>query len=107
MATLKTLKSRLPVLRPSLPSMPTGKESRPKGRPWERVRVRILRRDNGLCRCATCTATGRLLPAHEVDHVVPRWKGGSDDDDNLAAINRDCHRAKTDAEERERRAAGL
>ncbi|WP_247360100.1 HNH endonuclease signature motif containing protein [Ralstonia pseudosolanacearum] len=38
--------------------------------------------------------------ATEVDHIVPKARGGTDDDDNLQAINVECHRAKTVRERR-------
>ena len=65
------------------------------GRPWRRKRERILKRDHWLCRCEECTSTGALKIAHEVDHIVPLAEGGRDNDDNLGAINRDCHKRKT------------
>ncbi len=70
------------------------------GRPWRRLRDQILRRDSYLCQCDECKRLGRLLPANEVDHVIPLSQGGSDSPDNLRAINRDCHRAKTQRESR-------
>lgn len=51
-----------------------------------------------LCQCDNCKARPVPLPAHEVDHIIPLAAGGTDDPDNLQAINRDCHRAKTDSE---------
>lgn len=65
------------------------------GRPWRRLREKILNRDGWLCHCDDCQATGRVLVAHEVDHHIPKAHGGTDDPKNLRAINRDCHRAKT------------
>ncbi|WP_020201879.1 HNH endonuclease [Cupriavidus sp. WS] len=62
---------------------------------WERIRARILKRARGLCECAECRALDRVRVAKEVDHIVPKAQGGTDDDDNLQAINRDCHKAKT------------
>jgi len=41
---------------------------------------------------------GRLKPAKEVDHIKPKFEGGTDDPKNLQAICRDCHKAKTKAE---------
>jgi len=65
------------------------------GRPWRRLREQVLARDGYLCQCEDCQK--RPLPriAHEVDHIKPLAEGGTDDLDNLRAINRDCHRAKT------------
>ncbi len=71
------------------------------GRPWRRLREQILERDGYLCQCDDCQR--RLLPlvAHEVDHIDnTRGPSGelNDDPSNLRAINRDCHRAKSQAE---------
>lgn len=63
------------------------------GRPWRRLRDAILRRDAYLCQCPECKGQGRL--AHEVDHIIPVTKGGTDDPSNLQAINRDCHKRKS------------
>ncbi|RLK45958.1 HNH endonuclease [Cupriavidus plantarum] len=65
---------------------------------WERTRKRILARAKGLCECADCKALDRIRVAREVDHIVSKANGGSDDDDNLQAINVDCHKAKTQRE---------
>jgi 5-methylcytosine-specific restriction endonuclease McrA len=71
---------------------------------WQRTRLRILREANGLCQCEDCRTVGRIRPAHEVDHIVPVWAGGGEGDNNLQAINRECHALKTarEATERER-----
>lgn len=66
------------------------------GRPWRRIRDRILKRDNGLC--VPCRKEGRLTVATEVDHVIGRAQGGSDTDGNLQAICTPCHKAKTQRE---------
>lgn len=60
-------------------------------RPWERTRTTVLRRDRNVC----YLCGGR---ADQVDHVIPRAEGGSDDPANLAAICDPCHRAKSQAE---------
>lgn len=60
---------------------------------WKAKRLRILRRDQGVCH--VCHLPG----ADEVDHVVPRGEGGDDEESNLAAIHDDpCHRKKSAAE---------
>ncbi|WP_081951608.1 HNH endonuclease [Pseudomonas cremoricolorata] len=68
------------------------------GRPWRRKREYILKRDGYLCRCDECVRLGRVREADEVDHILAVAKGGSDADDNLRAINSDCHRRKSHAE---------
>jgi hypothetical protein len=62
---------------------------------WMKTRERIFARDNGLCQCEECRASGNPKPAGEVDHKVPLSQGGSDDDSNLQAINVGCHERKT------------
>ena len=70
-----------------------SRQSRGYGAEWEQTRKRILSRDKGLCQ--VCKADGRLRPAKQVDHKVPKAEGGTEDDDNLQAICSDCHKAKT------------
>lgn len=66
------------------------------GRPWRRKREAILLRDLYMCQCDECK--GGILPANEVDHIVPLSQGGSNDDNNLRGINCDCHKKKTHRE---------
>jgi 5-methylcytosine-specific restriction protein A len=68
-----------------------------------KLRARILIRDGGMCQCDQCHGSG--LTATEVDHRIPLWEGGTDDDSNLQAINTDCHKRKT-ADEARRRGGG-
>jgi 5-methylcytosine-specific restriction protein A len=65
------------------------------GNDWRRLRVIVMRRDRGLCQCDECKKLGRIRVAHEVDHIIPKSQGGTDDLSNLQAINRECHKAKT------------
>jgi 5-methylcytosine-specific restriction protein A len=62
------------------------------GRPWRRLRSAILDTEP-LCR--PCSAMGRVTVATEVDHVLPRSEGGTDDQANLQPICHPCHVAKT------------
>lgn len=80
--------------------LPLRKQSQHR---WQLVRERILRRDCGLCQCHRCRESGALKLASEVDHIVPVHKGGSDSDDNLQAINVECHKHKTAIEQGKRR----
>lgn len=68
------------------------------GRPWRRLRDQIMERDGHLCQCPACKKRPVPKVAHEVDHIKPVAFGGTDDPGNLQAINRDCHKAKTQAE---------
>ena len=64
-------------------------------RRWRLVRRRILERDGW--RCSTCGRASRL----EVDHRIPITDGGAPwHPDNLQALCRGCHIAKTAAENR-------
>ena len=79
-----------------------SKESRHKrgyGSEWDRLRLTVLKRDNGLCQCSRCKGGKiRLTAANEVDHILPKAKGGTDDISNLQAINSECHMIKTTEE---------
>ena len=66
------------------------------GAAWRRVRKQVMRRDHWLCQ--PCKREGRAKPATECDHIKPKSRGGTDDDDNLQAICRECHAAKTESE---------
>jgi 5-methylcytosine-specific restriction protein A len=105
MSRLQTLKPRIQTLDTRRIATPAGTE-RIRGRALQTIRDRILRRDCGICHCAACQATCALKPAHEVDHRVPLWMGGAEDDSNRYAINADCHKAKTALEAAERARKG-
>ncbi len=66
------------------------------GHAWGVIRKRILRRDCGLYQL--CQKRDRLSLATEVDHIVALINGGTDDDDNLQSLCRDCHVMKTRAD---------
>ena len=59
---------------------------------WEALRQKALRRDN--FRCVLCQTPGRL----EVDHIIPKAKGGTDNLTNLQTLCRGCHIQKTRTE---------
>ncbi len=52
-----------------------------------------MQRDCGLCQ--PCQQAGRVTVATQVDHIVPKALGGTDDEPNLQAICSACHKAKT------------
>ena len=74
-------------------------ESRHKrgyGAAWDKIRVIVLKRDNGLCQCDECQGGKvRLTLANEVHHIISKAKGGTDDLSNLQAINKECHKRET------------
>lgn len=70
---------------------------------WQKRRERIMARDGGICQIKGPTCT---LVASDVDHKVSKaaaretgWSEGQiEDDSNLQAACRTCHKAKTTAE---------
>lgn len=60
---------------------------------WQRIRLRILLRDNHICRYC-----GR--PATVVDHVIALARGGTDDEGNLVAACVACNELKRRQEAR-------
>jgi HNH endonuclease/Helix-turn-helix domain len=66
------------------------------GSQWRRLREWVLAREP-LCRA--CLAQGRTEPATDVDHIVARSRGGSDEPSNLQALCASCHARKTASED--------
>jgi 5-methylcytosine-specific restriction endonuclease McrA len=62
---------------------------------WRKLRQMVLA-EEPLCRA--CRAEGKVTPASEVDHVVPRSRGGRTEHANLQPLCAEHHRAKTQAE---------
>lgn len=73
-----------------------SRQARGYGASWDRIRAVAMRRDKYLCQ--PCLKAGRVTPATECDHVVPKFDGGTDEIDNLQAICRQCHADKTQRE---------
>lgn len=75
-----------------------GRSTRPPMPPgWAALRQAVLAAEP-LCRA--CAAQGRVTPAREVDHIVPRTAGGTHALANLQPLCTACHRAKTFGERR-------
>lgn len=75
-----------------------SRHARGYGSQWDKLRKRILERDCGLC--LVCQAEGRLTAATMVDHIINKAAGGTDDEENLQSICRECHVEKTAREAR-------
>lgn len=84
-----------------------GRESRQArgyGAAWDRLRRQVLQRDCGVCQA--CARVGLFHPGSEVDHIVPKAEGGTDDLSNLQTICTEQHRLKTQAESARARGGG-
>lgn len=66
---------------------------------WAAIRSRVLMRDNHECQAKEQGCTG---VAYEVDHVVPQYAGGNDEDDNLLSLCPECHSLRTSRQAHER-----
>jgi 5-methylcytosine-specific restriction endonuclease McrA len=60
------------------------------GRPWQRRKARIIRRDGGICHL--CGNPG----ADTADHLIPWSVSHDDSDSNLAAAHGRCNRIRGD-----------
>ena len=60
---------------------------------WRKLAARILRRDP-VCKAEWCNKAST-----EVDHIIPRRRGGSDDPGNLQGLCLPCHSRKTALED--------
>lgn len=85
-----------------------SRHERGYGKEWNKKRIIVLKRDNGLCQCDACKGGKlRVTSATEVHHVVSkaraRLRGWSTEQtegmDNLISINKDCHKRETMAEQ--------
>ncbi len=60
---------------------------------WRKLRKMVLARN------PMCQQQGCLLPATDVDHIIPIRKGGDNSSDNLQALCHACHSRKTALED--------
>ena len=65
---------------------------------WQKLRLAVLERDDYLC--VQCKAEGRVAPATDVDHILPKSYGGKDEMGNLQSLCKPCHKIKTAEEAR-------
>src|SRR5512139_1919817 len=72
---------------------PTAHE-RGYGATWRVIRLAHLRREP-VCRDPYHKHPEQLIPATDVDHIVPRSAGGTDEDSNLQSLCHECHSYKT------------
>lgn len=94
----KMAKYKLPGLQPRLKPLTSHQSKRNwgkgrEGRAWRRLRAKMLVRDNYTCQCC-----GRVGGRLELDHIVNRAVGGTDDKANLQILCYQCHKIKTQSE---------
>ena len=73
-------------------------DKRGYGYEWRKIREEVLDRDQGLCQ--ECLRQGRIIPGTDIDHIIPKSKGGTNRLENLQTLCRTCHREKTKREVR-------
>lgn len=71
--------------------------SRGYGRLWQAVRLRILARDP-VC-VNPFNLENHLVVSTDVDHRIPRSRGGDESDENLRGVCHSCHSRKTATED--------
>ena len=79
-----------------------NRHQRGYGNDWDKLRAKILKRDNHLCQ--TCLLNGIYKEAKQVDHIVNKAQGGTNDPSNLQSICISCHKNKTQEESKQGRA---
>jgi len=95
---------RITTLKPKIEAIKTNTcasfaVERIRGWKLQKIRQRILRRDN-----YTCQVCGRVSVDLEVDHITPLHLGGAESDENRQSIcSEPCHKEKSEREEKERR----
>ena len=62
------------------------------GKKWAATRKQVIVRD-----CSKCQACGKIVVGKDaqVDHVIPKKRGGTDDLENLCLLCLTCHARKT------------
>ena len=74
-----------------------GPNFRPLPHNWDALKAAVVRRDGE--KCSRCERRHNL----ELDHVIERSDGGTDDLSNLRLLCKPCHKDKTDEAKRQRR----
>jgi len=70
------------------------------GRKWKRLRILYLKR-HPICE-NPFEITDHIVPATDVDHIIPKRRGGPDRWENLQALCHSCHSSKTRLEQQDR-----
>ena len=70
-----------------------NRHQRGYGNEWDKIRQYVLQMNLGMC--SGCLDNGQYTKATQIDHIIPKAKGGSDDIDNLQPLCEPCHKLKT------------
>ncbi len=100
---MKTLKPRLQAVstaRLQVLTQQPDRVERKRGSAGVKDRDAIKARDCGLCQ--RCQRAGKVTVGSVVDHIVPLWQGGSDEDSNKELLCDPCHDTKTAGEATQR-----
>jgi 5-methylcytosine-specific restriction protein A len=93
---------RIPTFRPARPiaraARPTAAARGYCTAAWERTRLAIIARDQGVCQLCGLLVIGE---GGDIDHVLEKAKGGTDALENLRLTHRSCH-AKRHAQDASR-----
>ena len=76
-------------------SLPTWTGKTDDTPPPPRVKARIILRQGGICACGCAQKLGASGERIEFDHETALILGGANDEDNLRALRKPCHGAKT------------
>lgn len=67
------------------------------GHAWRQLREKVLQRDNYLC--VKHLERDEIAEATDVDHIVAKEHGGTDEMSNLQSLCSTCHKEKTAKED--------
>jgi len=70
------------------------------GYDWKKLRLKVLIRDAHLCQ--ECFKNNIITVATDVDHIIPKSKGGTNAMTNLQSLCNPCHKIKTNSERKEK-----
>lgn len=70
-----------------------NRHQRGYGTDWEKMRAETLEADKGLCQAHL--RQGIIKPGNQVDHIIPKSQGGTDEPNNRQTLCIDCHKSKT------------
>ena len=102
MRMLKPMLATLNTSRVKTLTARIGATERTRGSKWVKIRAKWL---SAHPVCVMCEAKGYARPATQLDHIIPLWQGGKDDESNYQSLCVPCHDEKT-AEEAKQRAGG-